>query len=302
LANDTSQSVQQLQHHDVALLPRSSRLRTLQRTAVHHKMGAVALIFIVLITVVAIAAPLFATTDPLFQDYDAIFAGPSSDHFFGTDRVGRDVYSRVVYGARISLAVGILAVGVGMALGIPMGLLAAYAGGWIDNVIMRFMDAILVIPGLIFALTLMAVFEPNLQNVMIALGINSMPRYARLIRGQAMSVMENEYVTASRALGCSRTRIVFRHIFPNALSPVIVQASLAMGYAVLAEAGLGFLGVGVQPPTPTWGSVLNQGAPFLERAWWVSFFPGLAIFLLVLSFNLVGDALRDMLDPRLRGR
>lgn len=285
-----------------SLLPQRTLLRTLRRTAAAHVMGAVALTFIVFIIVVAVAAPLVSTHDPLYQDYDAIFAGPSTDHFFGTDRLGRDVFSRVVYGARISLAVGILAVGVGMALGVPLGLVAAYAGGWLDNVLMRLMDAILVIPGLIFALTLMAVLEPSLQNVMIALGINSMPRYARLIRGQALSVMENEYVTASRALGCSSRRVIFRHVFPNALSPVIVQASLAMGYAVLAEASLGFLGVGVQPPTPTWGSVLNQGAPYLERAWWVSFFPGLAIFMLVLSFNLVGDALRDMLDPRLRGR
>lgn len=284
------------------LLPRVSRMRTLRRTAAAHVMGTLALGFIVTVILVAIAAPLVATHDPLAQDYEAIFSSPSTDHLFGTDRLGRDVFSRVVYGARISLAVGILAVGVGMALGIPLGLVAGYAGGWVDNVLMRLMDAILVIPGLMFALALMAVLEPNLQNVMIALGLNSMPNYARLIRGQALSIVENEYVAASRSLGCSNRRIIFRHIFPNALSPVIVQASLAMGYAVLAEAGLGFLGVGVQPPTPTWGSVLNQGAPYLEQAWWVSFFPGLAIFLLVLSFNLVGDALRDMLDPRLRGR
>lgn len=282
--------------------PRSSRLRTLKRAAVAHALGTTALGFIVLIIVVAIAAPLVATHDPLYQDYTAVFVKPSPDHFFGTDRLGRDVFSRVVYGARVSLAVGVLAVSVGMVLGVPLGLVAGYTRGWVDNVLMRFMDAILVIPGLIFALTIIAILKPTLWNVMLALGIDATPRYARLIRGQAMSVTENEYIVASRALGCSSRRIIFRHVFPNALSPVIVQASLAMGGAVLAEAGLGFLGVGVQPPTPTWGSVLNQGAPYLERAWWVSFFPGLAIFLLVLSFNLVGDALRDMLDPRLRGR
>ncbi len=301
MADNASQAVEWTSAH-APVQPQRSRLRTLKRTAMSHTLGTAALGFIVLIAVVAITAPLVATHDPLYQDYGAVFAEPSAQHFFGTDRLGRDVFSRVVYGTRISLAVGILAVSVGMALGVPLGLVAGYSRGWVDNVLMRFMDAILVIPGLIFALTLMAILEPNLWNVMIALGVNAMPNYARLIRSQALSVMENEYIAASRALGCSRRRIIFRHVFPNALSPVIVQASLAMGYAVLSEAGLGFLGVGVQPPTPTWGSVLNQGAPYLERAWWVSFFPGLAIFLLVLSFNLVGDALRDMLDPRLRGR
>ncbi len=301
MADNASRAVEWMSAQ-ASVLPRRSRLRTLKRTAAAHVLGTVALGVIVLFAVVAIAAPLVATHDPLYQDYGAVFAKPGPDHLFGTDRLGRDVFSRVVYGTRISLAVGILAVSVGMALGVPLGLVAGYARGWMDNVLMRFMDAILVIPGLIFALTLMAILEPNLWNVMIALGINAMPRYARLIRGQALSIMENEYVVASRALGCSSRRIIFRHVLPNALSPVIVQASLAMGYAVLSEAGLGFLGVGVQPPTPTWGSVLNQGAPYIERAWWVSFFPGLAIFLLVLSFNLVGDALRDMLDPRLRGR
>lgn len=267
-----------------------------------HKVGAAALGVVTLVGVLAAAAPLVAPADPLIQDYDVLLKAPSLDHPFGTDRVGRDILSRVIYGSRVSILVGVVAVGIAVAIGVPLGLLSGFVGGVFDNVVMRFMDALIAFPRLILALAIVAVLEPSLFNVMIAVGIGSVPVYARLMRSQALSIRENEYIHAARALGMTNVRIMFRHVLPNAISPIIVQTTLGLGYAVLAEASLGFLGVGVQPPTPTWGSILNQGAPLLEQAWWVAFFPGVAIFVLVLCLNLFGDALRDILDPRLRGR
>lgn len=272
------------------------------RVAARHKVGTAALLFILVVVGMAVAAPILAPADPLVQDFNAFLKAPSVEHPLGTDQVGRDILSRVIYGARISILVGVVAVGIAIAIGVPSGLVSGYLGGHVDNIIMRIMDALLTFPNVILALAIVAVLGPGVFNVMVAVGVTSVPAYARLMRGQALAVRTNEYITAAGAIGCSPIRIMFRHVFPNAVAPIIVQATLGLGYAVLAEASLSFLGVGVQPPTPTWGGILNQGAPLLERAWWVAFFPGLAIFLLVLSLNLVGDALRDMLDPRLRGR
>lgn len=264
-------------------------------------MGAVSLVLIFGIIVVAIAAPILAPADPLEQDFNSFLNAPSWGHPLGTDQVGRDILARLIYGTRISLLVGVVAVGIAMLIGVPSGLLSGYLGGWVDNAIMRLMDALLTFPSVILALAIVAVLGPGVFNVMVAVGVTAVPAYARLMRGQALAIRTHEYVTAARATGAGPMRLMFRHMFPNAVAPIIVHATLGLGYAVLAEASLSFLGVGVQPPTPTWGGMLNQGAPLLERAWWVAFFPGIAIFLLVLSLNLLGDALRDALDPRLRG-
>jgi len=279
-----------------------SKQRQLWNLAKRHRIGATAFGGVILVCLIAATAPLISPYDPLEQDYDALLQSPSLSHPFGTDRVGRDIFARVLYGTQISVLVGLVAVGISIVIGVPLGLLSGFVGGAVDNVIMRFMDALIAFPRLILALAIVAVLSPGIMNVMIAVGIGSMPVYARLMRSQALAIRENQYIEAAHSLGVSNVRVMYRHVLPNAVSPIIVQATLGLGYAVLAEASLSFLGVGVQPPTATWGSILNQGAPLLEQAWWVAFFPGLAIFLFVLCLNLAGDALRDILDPRLRGR
>lgn len=279
-----------------------SRQKRLMTLAKNHQIGAAAFVGVIVVCLVALTAPIIAPYDPFEQDYDALLKSPSFEHPFGTDLVGRDIFTRVLYGTRVSVLVGLVAVGISIVIGVPLGLLSGFVGGAVDNVIMRFMDALIAFPRLILALAIVAVLSPGIVNVMIAVGIGSMPVYARLMRSQALAIRENQYIEAAHSLGISNLRIMYRHVLPNAISPIIVQATLGLGYAVLAEASLSFLGVGVQPPTATWGSILNQGAPLLERAWWVAFFPGLAIFLFVLCLNLAGDAVRDILDPRLRGR
>ena len=273
-----------------------------RRAAGRAPMGAAALVVILILALLASAAPVFSPYDPLAQDYNALLKGPTLAHPLGTDQIGRDLLSRIIYGTRISFAVGVVAVGLALAIGAPLGLLAGYSRGFVDELVMRVMDAIIAFPGVILALAIVAVLEPNLLNVMIAIGITSIPIFARLTRGQVLSLRERDYVIAAEGLGATDLRIMVRHILPNAISPLIVQATLGLGFAVLAEASLGFLGVGVQPPTPTWGSILNQGSPLLERAPWLSIAPGMAIFILVLAFNLLGDALRDEFDPRVRKR
>jgi peptide/nickel transport system permease protein len=287
---------------DLPLRSEPGRLRRVRRLAGRARMGVGALAVVLIIAVLAVFAPVFAPADPLAQDYDALLTGPSGAHLFGTDQVGRDLLSRIIYGARISLVVGLISVGIAIIIGVPLGLLSGYVRGTVDEVVMRVMDALIAFPSLILALAIVAVLKPSLVNVMIAIGVTYIPLFARLTRSQVLSLRERDFIGAARALGATDWRIMLRHILPNALSPIIVQGTLGLGFAVLSEAGLGYLGVGVQPPTPTWGSSLNQGAPLLERAPWLSFFPGLAIFVLVLAFNLLGDALRDQLDPHLRGR
>jgi len=281
---------------------RRTPYRRLLKIASHHKIGAAAFGGVIIVCLLALTAPIIAPYDPFEQDYNSLLQAPSWAHPFGTDRVGRDILTRVLYGTQVSVLVGLVAVGISIAIGVPLGLLSGFMGGVVDNVIMRFMDALIAFPRLILALAIVAVLSPGVTNVMIAVGIGSMPVYARLMRSQALAIRENQYIEAAHSLGVPSMRVMYRHILPNAVSPIIVQATLGLGYAVLAEASLSFLGVGVQPPTATWGSILNQGAPLLEQAWWVAFFPGLAIFFFVLFLNLAGDALRDILDPRLRGR
>jgi ABC-type dipeptide/oligopeptide/nickel transport system permease subunit len=274
-----------------------ARLRRLVRK---KPVGAVAFFIILALAIAAIASPLLAPYDPLKPNYNALRQEPSFAHPFGTDQIGRDLLSRIIYGTRISFLVGVVSVGVAVCIGTPIGLIAGYFRGPTDELLMRIIDAISAFPSLVLALAIVAVLEPSLLNVMVAVGVTSVPIFARLTRSQVLSLRERDFVLAATSTGASDTRIMLRHIMPNAASPLIVQATLGLGIAILAEASLGYLGVGVQPPTPTWGGILNQGAPLIERAPWLSIAPGVAIFTLVLCFNLVGDALRDALDPRQR--
>jgi peptide/nickel transport system permease protein len=250
----------------------------------------------------ALTADFLTPYDPNYQDYTQFRKPPSLDHPFGTDQVGRDVYSRVIYGTRISLLVGVIAVGIGMTAGVLLGLTAGIYRGWTDEVIMRLMDAIHAFPALVLALAITAALGTGIINIMIAIGVVYMPSYARLVRGQVLSVRERDFVVAAQLLGASMPRLMFLHIWPNVTAPIIVQASLNVSTAILTEASLSFLGLGVRPPTPSWGSSLQGGYQYLSTAPWLSLYPGLAIFIAVLAFNLFGDGLRQLLDPRLRGR
>jgi peptide/nickel transport system permease protein len=250
---------------------------------------------------VAIAAPVISPFPVNEQNIAERLEAPSSTHPLGTDSLGRDLLTRLMYGARISLSVGLIAVGVAAAIGVPLGLLSGFLGGWRDDVIMRFVDAWIAFPNLILVIGLVAVLGPGVVNVMIAIGLNSFPVYARLIRGQTLSVKERDFVLAARALGASNLGIVFRHILPNTVQPVIVQGSLLVGSAVLAEAGLSFLGIGIKPPEPTWGVTIQEGFRFIRTNAWPSVTPGIAIILFALSTNFLGDRFRDILDPRTRG-
>jgi peptide/nickel transport system permease protein len=250
----------------------------------------------------ALTADFLTPYDPNYQDYRALRQPPSLEHPFGTDQVGRDVYSRVIYGTRISLLVGVIAVGIGMTAGVVIGLVAGLYGGWVEEILMRVMDAIYAFPALVLALAITAALGTGIVNIMIAIGVVYMPSYARLVRGQVLSVREREFVIAARLLGASMSRLMFLHIWPNVTAPIIVQASLNVSTAILTEASLSFLGLGVRPPTPSWGSSLQGGYQYLSTAPWLSIYPGLAIFIAVLAFNLFGDGLRQLLDPRLRGR
>jgi peptide/nickel transport system permease protein len=250
----------------------------------------------------AATADFLTPYDPNYQDYTQLRQAPSIDHPFGTDQIGRDVYSRVIYGTRISLLVGVIAVGIGMTAGVLIGLVAGLYRGWLDESLMRVMDAIHAFPALVLALAITAALGTGIVNIMIAIGIVYMPSYARLVRGQVLSVRERDFVVAAQLLGASMSRLMFLHIWPNVTAPIIVQASLNVSTAILTEASLSFLGLGVRPPTPSWGSSLQGGYQYLSTAPWLSIYPGLAIFVAVLAFNLFGDGLRQLLDPRLRGR
>jgi peptide/nickel transport system permease protein len=257
---------------------------------------------LLLFVLIAIAAPLIAPYDPIKTAPRDRSLGPSWEHPLGTDPLGRDNLSRVIYGARVSLAVGLIAVLIGSSIGVALGVVAGYAGGWADMTISRLLDALLAFPGLVFLIAVSAALGPSLRNSMIAIGVLTVPAYARLARGQVLQAREFEYVTAARLLGAGRGRVVGRHILPNIISPLIVQATLASGAAILAEATLSFLGLGAQPPTPDWGSMMFVASSYLTQNPWFAIGPGLAIFITVFSFNMFGDALRDALDPRLRGR
>ena len=257
--------------------------------------------FVVLIFVaIAVLAPWLAPYDPIETSWSAIRQAPSPAHWFGTDDIGRDVLSRVAWGTRASLLAGLVSVSISIALGVPIGLAAGFVGGFVDGLISRLTDAFLACPFLILAIALAAFLGPNLSNAMIAIGISATPIFVRLTRAQVIDVKVLDYIEAARAVGNPPLRIAWRHVLPNALPPLIVQATLAIAAAIIAEASLSFLGLGQQPPAPSWGSMLNTAKNYVDNAPWMAIWPGLAIFLLVLAFNLLGDGLRDALDPRQR--
>ncbi|MFM0149723.1 ABC transporter permease [Paraburkholderia sp. RL18-085-BIA-A] len=253
---------------------------------------------VLLIVFMAVFAPWLSHYDPVQASFMTVRQAPSAAHWFGTDELGRDVLSRLLWGARASLLAGVVSVCIAVVIGVPLGLLAGYFGKLVDGVISRIADALLSIPFLILAIALAAFLGPSLTNAMAAIGISAMPRFVRLTRGQAITVKAEEYVEGARAIGLGHARIIVRYILPNVLPPIIVQASLTIATAIIAEASLSFLGLGQLPPSPSWGSMLNTAKDFVSQAPWMSIFPGIAIFLAVLGFNLLGDGLRDALDPR----
>jgi peptide/nickel transport system permease protein len=272
------------------------------RLALHRlarrRMALVGLAVVLFFIAIALTAPLLAPYDPLATDWRVVRKPPSGLHVFGTDELGRDVLARLIWGARASLMAGLVSVSIAVAVAVPLGLVSGYLGGAVDGLVMRMVDAMLAIPFLILAIALAAFLGPSLTNAMIAIGVVQTPIFTRLTRGQVLAVKHEDYIEAARAVGNSHRRIMFRHILPNVLAPILVQATLAIAAAIIAEAALSFLGLGQQPPAPSWGSMLNTATHFLSQAPWMAVWPGLAIFSLVLSFNLLGDGLRDALDPR----
>jgi peptide/nickel transport system permease protein len=262
-----------------------------------ERKALLGLIFVGLLALVAVTGPVIAPYDPLADDYD-LFASPSWSHPMGTDSFGRDLLSRVIVGTRVSFSVGLLAALSAMVVGVLLGLVAGYYGGWLDSVIMRAIDLIWAFPVIVLAVAMVAVFGAGFRNVVVAIAVAYLDDFARIVRAQVLSLREEDYTTAARAIGANDRRIMFGHILPNMAAPIIVQTTFAVGLGILAEAALTFIGLGVNPSTPTWGSALNEGRDFIRQAWWISVFPGLAIVLTVLALNLFGDGLRDALDVR----
>ncbi len=276
------------------------------RIAVRHfrksRLALVGLALIVVLYIVAIIAPLVAPYDPIAQEnvVETSYLSPSAQHWLGTDRFGRDVLTRIMYGARISLAIGFVATAISVTLGTMLGAIAGYFGGKVDAAIMRFTDLVLAFPRLVLLIMIVALFSPSITIIITVLGLTQWPNTTRIVRGDVLSLREREFIQAARALGFGRWRIIMRHLIPNVLAPVIVTATLGIGNTIVLEAGLSFLGLGIQAPTPSWGNMVADGRDNLLGAWWVATFPGLTIVMTVLAFNLVGDGLRDALDPRLR--
>jgi len=265
-----------------------------------NRLAVIGGILVLLVFVFSIFAPFVAPYNPSVIDIKNILVGPSFSHPLGTDDLGRDVLSRMLWGGRISLEVGFVAVGIATILGVLLGSIAGYYGGWVDSLIMRAVDIMLSIPTIFLVLAVIAILEPSIINIMIVIGLTSWMEPARLIRAEFISLKEREFVIAARAIGATDVRIIMKHVLPNGLSPILVSATMGIGGAVLIESALSFLGLGVQPPTPSWGSLLSSGKDNIEIAWWLSAFPGLAILITVLGYNLLGEGIRDALDPRQR--
>jgi peptide/nickel transport system permease protein len=268
------------------------------RRLTRRRVAMVGLVLVLVFVALALLAPWLGLQDPVTTSWSAIRKAPSAEHWFGTDEIGRDVLSRVVWGTRASMLAGLVSVSIALALGVPIGLIAGFFGGFVDLLISRITDAFLACPFLILAIALAAFLGPSLTNAMIAIGVSATPIFVRLTRAQVLNVKVEDYIEAARAIGNPPWRIALRHVMPNVVSPLIVQATLATAAAVIAEASLSFLGLGQQPPAPSWGSMLNTAKNYVDQAPWMAVWPGLAIFLLVLGLNLVGDGLRDALDPR----
>ncbi|MBM4428787.1 MAG: ABC transporter permease [Chloroflexi bacterium] len=265
-----------------------------------NRGAIIGLALVIVEILIAIAAPLIAPHDPLKQSFAVALKPPSRTHLFGTDDVGRDILSRVIYGARISLRVGLISVGIASIFGTSLGILAGFRGGRLDSLIMGVTDILLAFPGVLLALTIIAILGPGLFNVMVAVGIGGIPSYIRVARGSTLTIKGCDFVTGARAVGCSNARIMWRYILPNVLPPLTVLMTVGVAGAILTASGLSFLGLGAQPPTPEWGAILNAGRTYLRQAWWFAVFPGLAITITVLAMNMLGDGLRDALDPKLR--
>jgi peptide/nickel transport system permease protein len=274
--------------------------RLARREFLRNPGAIVGLVAVGLIVLAAVLAPILAPFDPIATSTSESAAAPSIKHWMGTDVLGRDILSRVIFGARISLWLGLISVSIACAFGLLFGLTAGYYGGWAETLIMRGADMLLAFPSFLLALTILFALGQSLINVMIAVGIASIPGYTRIVRGSVLSAREQEYVTAARTIGCSDARLLARHILPNVVAPVIVISSIGIAWAIITAASLSFLGMGAQPPTPEWGAMVNDGMRYLNKAWWISTFPGVAIMIKVFAINLVGDGLRDALDPRLR--
>jgi peptide/nickel transport system permease protein len=280
---------------------RITEAQRFRRVFFSRKIVLFGLIIILILVISAVFAPWLAQYDPYQQEMSQTLLDPSAQHWLGTDTIGRDILSRVIYGSQNSLLVGIVALGIASLIGMSLGLIAGYFGGWTNNIIMRIVDALMCFPMILLALVIAALLGGGLINVMIALGIALIPGYARLMCAQVLSVKENDYIIAERSVGAGNIRIMLRHIFPNCMPALIVLITMQLGSAILAEAGLSFLGVGIQPPAAAWGSMVNDGRQYLQTNPILSFAPGIAIMLTVFSFNMIGDGLRDALDPRLRG-
>ncbi len=266
----------------------------------HHRSAMLGGVLVAFFVAIALLAPVLPIPDPAATDWGAVRKAPSAAHWLGTDEIGRDVLSRMIWGAQASLLAGVISVGIALVVGVPLGIVAGYFGGWSDAIISRCTEALLAVPFLILAIALAAFLGPSLTNAMIAIGISATPVFIRLTRGQVLSVRAEDYVESARAIGLPTPRILSRYIFPNVLPPILVQATLTVATAIIAEASLSFLGLGQQPPAPSWGSMLNTAKNFLSQAPWMALWPGVSIFLVVLGFNLLGDGLRDALDPRER--
>lgn len=267
-----------------------------------NKMAVLGLVILVILFLAALFADQIANYDTVVikQNLADRLQPPSGKHWLGTDEFGRDIFARLIHGARVSLKVGIIAVGISIVLGGILGALAGFYGGKIDNIIMRVMDVFLAVPSILLAIAIVSALGPSILNLMVAISISSVPSYARIVRASVLSIRDQEFVEAARAIGANNARIIFRHIIPNSLAPVIVQGTLGVASAILSTAGLSFIGLGIQPPAPEWGSMLSGGRQYLRYAWWVTTFPGVAIMITILSLNLLGDGLRDALDPRLK--
>ena len=267
-----------------------------------NKMAVLGLVILIILVLLAVFANVIANYDNVVikQNLSQRLQAPSAAHWLGTDEFGRDIFARLVHGTRVSLQVGIIAVGISIVIGGILGAIAGYYGGKLDNIIMRIMDIFLAVPSILLAIAIVSALGPSILNLMLAISISSVPSYARIVRASVLSIRDQEFIEAAKAIGASNTRIIFRHIIPNSLAPVIVQATLGVASAILSTAGLSFIGLGIQPPAPEWGSMLSGGRQYLRYAWWVTTFPGVPIMITILSLNLLGDGLRDALDPRLK--
>lgn len=279
---------------------RDTELRQVWRHLRRNRLAMAGLVVLALFLFCAIFAPLLAPYDPIKTNYDVALQGPSADYILGADWLGRDVFSRILFGSRISLIIGLISVTIGMLIGVPIGALSGYYGGKFDLFIQRLIDILIAFPGILLAIVVVAVLGVGVENVMIAVGIASVPIYTRLVRGSVLAVKEQGYVAAAKSLGIGDMRIILRHIMPNCLGPIIVQSTFQVATAILWAAGLGFLGLGAQPPDPEWGAMLSKGREYIRTAHHLTTYPGLAILFMVLGFNLLGDGLRDALDPRSR--